>query len=210
MNPELLKSFLAVARNLNFTKAADQLTVTQPAVSRQIRQLEHELGVVLFERLGRSVALTDGGRALVPQAEQLLGQIDRVVEGIQEYRSADRGRLRIGASTTPGYYLLPPILERGSATRQLFERWMNKASVSLQETIELSSPEAIKALVRAGVGISFMSIYALKEDLRRGHLARLKVSGLRLTRPIYAVRHPDKHMSPAIRNFLALLPNARR
>ncbi|GMU84512.1 MAG: LysR family transcriptional regulator [Planctomycetota bacterium] len=286
MNPRPLRTFLAVARSLNFTKAAEELTITQPAVSRQIRQIEGELEVVLFERLGRSVELTDAGRALVPLAEQLLGQIDRVVEAVRRYGTAAHGRLRIGASTTPGYYLLPPILgrfrrahpgvelqftvenslaierrilhneldlgfvgghlasealsiepiaedeivcfstpdhplaarrrvqakslgdqtwvvrERGSATRELFEQWLNKAGAVLHKTIELSSPEAIKALVRVGVGISFMSIHALQDDLRRGELKRIRLAGLRLSRPIYLVRHPDKHISPALRAFL--------
>lgn len=294
MNTDILKSFLAVARRLNFTKAAEELMLTQPAVSRQIRQLERELGVVLFERLGRTVQLTDAGRELIPLGEELLGQADRVVEAVRRYGTGERGLLRIGASTTPGCYLLPPILgsfrrthpgvelrisvensqaierrvlhneldlgfvgghprtdglraesiatdeivcftaphhvlavrkrvsasslaaqtwvvrERGSATRQLFEQRLKQAGAAMHDTIELSSPEAIKALVRAGVGISFMSIHGLKDEFQQGHVSRINLPGPRLYRPIYLVRHPDKHMSLAIRRFLELLRDPQR
>jgi len=289
MNPELLRSFLTVARCLNFTKAAEQLMLTQPAVSRQIRQLERELGVVLFERLGRTVQLTDAGRELVSLGEQLIGQVDRVAEAVRRFGTTETGLLRVGASTTPGYYLLPPILgrfrrahpgvelhftvenslaierrilhneldlgfvglhptggalqvesiaddeivcfgpddhslstrkrvtpksledqtwvvrEKGSATRQLFEQWLNNTGAAMHKTIELDSPEAIKALVREGVGISFISILGITEELRRGQLKRINLPRPRLTRPIYLVRHPDKHISPVIAALLSLL-----
>lgn len=289
MNTGLLKTFLTVARCLHFSKAAEELLLTQPAVSRQIRQLESDLGVVLFERLGRSVLLTDAGRELCSLGESLLGQIDRVREAVRGFGNAERGLLRIGASTTPGYYILPRILgcfrrahpgvelrftvensltierrilyndldlgfigthpagavlraesmakdeivcfgpadhplanrkrvpptalvketwlvrEEGSATRVAFEKWLRDAGAALRHTIELRSPEAIKAMVREGVGISFMSIMGVQEELHRGQLKQINISGSRLTRAIYLVRHPDKHISPTIREFLALL-----
>lgn len=93
VNPELLRTFLAVSRHANFTRAAEERLLSQPAASRQIRQLEGELGVPLFERLGKAVHLTDAGRRLVPLAEDLLGQMERVVEAIRSYGDPQHGRM---------------------------------------------------------------------------------------------------------------------
>ena len=110
MNPIHLKTFLSVAKHRNYSHAGKELFLSQPAVSRQMRQLEQELGVLLFEQIGKVVDLTDAGRTLQREAERLLGSIERVAEIVMEHRSATEGRLRVGASTTPGFYLLPPII----------------------------------------------------------------------------------------------------
>ncbi len=110
MNPVHLKTFLSVAKHRNYSHAGKELFLSQPAVSRQIRQLEQVLGVRLFEQIGKVVELTDAGRTLQREADRLLGSIERVAENVTAHRSAAEGRLRIGASTTPGFYLLPPII----------------------------------------------------------------------------------------------------
>ena len=91
--------------------------------------------------------------------------------------------------------------EKGSATRRLVESWLGKRGVRIERAIELGCPEAVKALVAAGVGISAISVHGLS-DRSRLRLARLKVSGMRLKRPIYLVRHRDKHVSPVMEAFL--------
>jgi len=91
--------------------------------------------------------------------------------------------------------------EKGSATRELFERRWQAAGGSPRRTIELSSPEGIKALVRAGIGVSFLSVYAIAEECARKRLRRLRVPSLELTRPIYLVAHPDKCSSPNVQAF---------
>src|SRR5262247_3532908 len=106
MNPELLRTFLAVCRHRSFTRAAEERFLTQPAVSRQMKQLEERLGLRLFEKLGKTVDLTEAGRALQRHAEDLVGRTDRLVELVRSYGAGERGHLRIGASSTPGYYLL--------------------------------------------------------------------------------------------------------
>jgi len=110
MNPVHLKTFLSVAKHRNYSHAGKELFLSQPAVSRQMRQLEQQLGLRLFEQIGKAVELTDAGRTLQREADRLLGNIERVAEIVMEHRSATDGRLRIGASTTPGFYLLPPII----------------------------------------------------------------------------------------------------
>src|SRR5688572_30586814 len=110
MNPANLRTFLAVEKHLNYTHAARELLLSQPAVSRQIRQLERDLGVQLFEQLGKRLYLTDAGKTLLREASRLLGNLDRVREAMVAHQEAHHGALRLGASTTPGIYLLPPVL----------------------------------------------------------------------------------------------------
>lgn len=112
VDPYHLRTFLAVRKHLNYTRAAEELLLSQPAVSRQIHQLEQALAVTLFERIGRSVHLTDAGRTLALEAERILGDLERAGEAVRAHGSPGRGRLRIGASTTPGFYLLPEPLGR--------------------------------------------------------------------------------------------------
>jgi DNA-binding transcriptional LysR family regulator len=90
------------------------------------------------------------------------------------------------------------VREKGSATRDLFERWLHAAGGKLSKTIELNSPEGIKAMVGAGIGISFLSIHAIRDEWRRKQVRLLPITGLHLTRPIYLVMHPDKHVSPDV------------
>lgn len=109
---DLLRTFLVVRERGNLTRAADALFVTQPAVSRRIGRLERSLGVPLFERLGRALCLTEAGEALARDAATLVGASERLAETVRARQSGEQGRLRIGASTTPGLYLLPDALLR--------------------------------------------------------------------------------------------------
>lgn len=107
MTPDQLRTFLAVARHLNYTHAAAALHLSQPAVWRQVRQLERELGSPLVEYVGKSLFLTDAGRSLQSDAESLLAHHARVESELRAHETGSRGRLRVGASGTPGHYLLP-------------------------------------------------------------------------------------------------------
>jgi DNA-binding transcriptional LysR family regulator len=114
-DPVLLKTFLAVRRHGNLTRAAEDLFVTQSAVSRRIERLEKSLGLPLFERLGKTLHPTEAGVALSREAASLLGSVDRMAETVRAHRDGDAGRVRIGASTTPGLYVLPGVLRRFQA-----------------------------------------------------------------------------------------------
>lgn len=292
MNPHHLRTFLAVRKHRNYTRAAEELFLTQPAVSRQMRQLEEELGVRLFEQIGKSLHLTDAGETLAAEAEKLLGAMERTTEAVRFHRSAEVGSVRIGASTTPGFYLLPDLLgrfhrrfpkvalhytvenslrieqmlvrneldlgfvganlpsrelelkplledeivcftspshrltkvrriapssleeemwiirEKGSATRRLFEHWLSSRKGTIRKAIELGCPEACKALVRAGIGLSFMSVHGLRSEFQAKRLVRVPVTGMPLKRPIFLARHSEKRNSPVMETFLQIVESA--
>ncbi len=289
MNPHHLRTFLAVQKHLNFTRAAEEVYLSQPAVSRQVRQLERELGVRLFEQIGKRIDLTDAGRTFAREAERLLGDIERVSEAVQGHRTVEAGTLRIGACTSLGLYVLPSILGRfhrahprvelgyvvsnsvsierrlvrndldlgfvgafaasteirtepllddeivcfagkdhplarrrridpralqdeilvlrepGSGTREMFESWAKARRLRFDRVIQVTGPEVLKSVVRGGVGFSCASLWGVRDDIRRGRMARLGVEGFRLKRPILVAWHRDKRFSPVMEGFLKLV-----
>jgi DNA-binding transcriptional LysR family regulator len=107
-----LKVFDTVARRLSFTKAADELYITQPAVTKHIKQLENHFKLPLFERKGNTVSLTTAGQLLLKHTESLQ-QISRRLEyEINLLNESHKGSLKLGASTTVFQYVLPPLLAR--------------------------------------------------------------------------------------------------
>ena len=106
-----LRYFVAVAEELHFGRAAERLHIAQPPLSRQIRDLERELGTALFERVARGVELTHAGRAFLPQARLTLSQAERAQRTAQRAALGEIGRLRVGfmeAATYSG--ILPNVL----------------------------------------------------------------------------------------------------
>ncbi len=112
MELRLLRTFAAVAELRHFAKAADRCNLSQPAVSHQIRLLEEELGAPLLNRAGRRVSLTVAGELLLEDARRILAAVDRARERVQGISVGALGRVRIGATETPGLYVLPTIIER--------------------------------------------------------------------------------------------------
>ncbi|WP_347490968.1 selenium metabolism-associated LysR family transcriptional regulator [Desulfoscipio sp. XC116] len=110
MNFKQLEAFVRVAELQSFTRAAGQLYMSQPAVSFQIKALEEDLSVTLFQRSERKVTLTEAGRLLYPEAKQMLGHYDKIRAGLDALRGLKSGHMVIGASTIPGEYLLPGII----------------------------------------------------------------------------------------------------
>lgn len=262
--------FRKVAEHLGFRKAAEELYLTQPAVSLQIKALEEDLGVKLFDRTGTHVELTAAGKILLRyagQASSLLAQAEHEISAL----SGDHaGHLALGASTTIAQYVLPRMLsaflkqfprvhatlisgnteqvvdhikenkialgliegparsrevkadpflrdtlvlivpaahelaerssiscadlqkaplllrERGSGTRRVVELALEKHGIrhsSLNITMELDSSEAIKSAVEAGLGVGFISHWAIAKDLRLGRSFKIiDVEGLEIKR----------------------------
>lgn len=293
IDPDLLRTFLAVHRHRGITRAAEALYVSQPAVTRRLARLERLLGLRLLERLGRTIQLTEAGVALRQEAEEVLGSLDRLAESVRAHRDGERGRIRVGASTTPGLYVLPRLLVRfqeqnphidltfgidnslhieqrllmneldvgfvgahlthralrlgvlmqdrilfytskddplarrgrieprdlnqqtlvarepGSATRRLVDRWMARRKARPRRTLEIGCPEAAKPLVRAGVGLSYMSHLGLEGEGGAG-LASLQPIGQPLTRPIYVATHTRKVLDGPLERLVGLVASATK
>ncbi|MBS1213955.1 MAG: LysR family transcriptional regulator [Proteobacteria bacterium] len=100
-----LKLFEAVARNLSFTRAAEELHLTQPAVSIQVKQLEENVGLPLFEQLGKRIYLTDTGKALQALCENILGALASFEMEVADRKGLKQGKLRLGVTTTAKYFV---------------------------------------------------------------------------------------------------------
>ena len=112
LNLHHLRVFAAVAESGGFSRAAVALRLSQPAVSKSVRELEREVGLALFDRAGRTPRLTDAGSTLLTRARELFG-VERLAEDeLGSLRGLERGVLRAGASTTVATYFLPQLLAR--------------------------------------------------------------------------------------------------
>jgi DNA-binding transcriptional LysR family regulator len=262
--------FRAVAEQLSFRKAAEELYLTQPAVSLQIKALEEDVGVQLFDRTGAHITLTAAGRVLLTYCEQVKTLLAQTKHEIAAISGEHVGQLALGASTTIAQYVLPRLLgefrrehprvnptlisgnteriveavekqkialgfiegparsrevktqpfledelvliastahewterasvscseiasvpllmrERGSGTRHVIELALERKGVkrnSLRIVMELDSTEAIKSAVEAGLGIGFVSRWAIAKDMRLGNSFKIvEVEGLRIER----------------------------
>lgn len=111
MNLHHLRIFYTVAQRRSITRAANELLLSQPAVSLQLKTLEKELGLPLFERGGPSLRLTQAGEVLYRAAVSILHAKDEAERAISELRGGSKGRLILGAGTTGGMYVLPHIVQ---------------------------------------------------------------------------------------------------
>jgi DNA-binding transcriptional LysR family regulator len=292
--PNQLRTFLAVARRLSFTRAAEELHLTQPAVSTHVRKLERAVGGALFEQIGRRVTLTATGHLLYRFAEQVLALEDELRAEIADVQDVCQGALAIGTSTTVGISVLPDLLRRyrqahplvrlqvrignfpevvhglldgqldvglmpnetadarlddrlasvavveddlvlvvapghrwtaqeyvepedlagepfvlpgaGSRLRPQVEEVLAPYGVTPDVVAESNSLIAIARVVETGIGVSLISRLAVADELAQHRLCEVKLRGIDAPRPVYLLIHRDKHRSPAIRAFQALLP----
>lgn len=105
-----LQVFHTVARRLSFTKAAEELYITQPAVTKHIREIETHFKLQLFERKGNKIKLTPAGETLLAHTEELFTVYRNLEFDMNSFTQRHSGKLRIGASTTVAQYVLPPVL----------------------------------------------------------------------------------------------------
>jgi DNA-binding transcriptional LysR family regulator len=132
MNLNQLKVFHITAKVQSFTRAAEALFLTQPGISKHIKDLEEDYGLRLFDRLGKRVVLTQAGEVLYTSTEKIFNIIDQTKVEIDEFRGLDRGTLNIGASITIGTYILPDILGR---FRRAYPRLNISLDISLNREI---------------------------------------------------------------------------
>ncbi len=148
MEVNQLKYFVAIAECGSFRKAAGHCNVAQPSLSQQIMKLERSLGHRLFDRLGRRIALTDAGHALLPRAKSILAGIEGAKRSIAIDVERGLGPIVVGAIPTIAPYLLP-------ATIQRFRRGYAEAELSVREDL---TDSLLAALEAAEIDIAFMSL----------------------------------------------------
>ena len=187
-----LHTFHLVALHQSVSKAAQRLGISQPAVTQQIRRLEHHLGVALFDRAGRRIVLTDAGDTLDAFAERIFHLVDGARDAMDSLAGLRSGQLRIGASRTAGEYYVAGLLDR-------FKQRYPGVTVSLS----VGNSEAILARVldfglHAGLVAgpaedpSAISLPVIRDDL----LAILSTGHPLCGRPIVGIR--DLHRYPVI------------
>lgn len=116
-----LTAFVHVAQHGSFSGAADDLHLTQPAISKRVAALEANLGTRLFDRIGRSVTLTEAGRTLLPRAQRILAEIRDSRRALKDLSGAVAGNLLVGTSHHVGLHRLPPVLRSFTARHPAVE-----------------------------------------------------------------------------------------
>jgi DNA-binding transcriptional LysR family regulator len=112
MDNQNLKAFITVAELGSFSESAEQLHLTQSAISKRIAQLEQQMGKKLFDRIARQVTLTEAGKALLPRARRILQEYENALQAINDLSGEASGTLRLAISHHLGLHRLPPILEQ--------------------------------------------------------------------------------------------------
>jgi DNA-binding transcriptional LysR family regulator len=274
----------AVARNLSFTKAADELHLTQPAVSMQIKQIEESIGLPLFEQVGKKVFLTEAGQEMYNYSRSIQQQLAEAEAIIEDLKGIKRGTLTIAVASTANYFapkilaafkenyqnvtfsldvtnrkgllehldnndtdlvimgrppanmeveaesfmdnplvaIAPPdhplagkhaipivtlsketfiIREQGSGTRNAIEQFFAEHGFEVTTSLSMSSNEAIKQAVQAGLGLGILSMHTLELELELKRLAILDVESFPILRNWYIVHRKGKRLSPVAHAF---------
>lgn len=285
-----LKLFLAVCNcDFNTTRAANELHTTQPAVSLAIRELEQYYGVVLFDRIGRRLKITEAGQRFQEYAFHIITLFDDMEKGMRDWDSF--GILRVGASITIGSQFLPNYVktfyshypgtevravigpsdyleqkilnseldfaliegithipsfiseeymedyltvicptnsslcqrqeitidefrsqnfllrERGSGTREVFERVIEQAGFMVTPIWEATSTTALVNAVINGLGISVLPYRMVVGPLKRGLVSTISVKGLSFQRKFHIIYHKEKFLTSSAKAFMELCRN---
>ncbi|MCE0523302.1 MAG: LysR substrate-binding domain-containing protein [Methylacidiphilales bacterium] len=158
-----LRYFVVVAEEQNVTRAAERLHVSQPPLSRQIRDLEEELGVGLFQRTAKSLALTEAGKIFLVEARAVLLRAEKAVQTVRAVASGERGQLRVGYAPSLTVELLPAAL-------RLFEKKCPGVHVTLHD---LSTEECVQRLTARKLDVA-LTVRPSESSMRGLGFVRLK------------------------------------
>lgn len=279
-----LQVFLTIVECKSITKAASTLSLTQPAVSIQLKNLQDQFDIRLTEQVGKQIYITDFGLEIAAMAGRILNEVSAINFKTEQYKGVLTGRLKLAIVST-GKYIMPYFLsgflkkhqgidlmmdvtnkskvlqslesnevdlalvsvlpekmpieeellltnqlyltgtvgenfdkgpypktilnqlpliyrEKGSATRAAMEKFMAKSGVKARKTMELTSNEAVKQAIMAGLGYSIMPLIGIHHELITGRMQIIPVSGL----PIYTnwriIWLKNKHLSPVANMYL--------
>jgi len=287
MDIHQLRVFASVYKNRSFSRASEDLHLTQPTISNHIKTLEDEFGCKLFDRLGRSIIPTKEAEVLYTHALEIIEKAATLDEAIREIKKDLTGKLIIGASTIPGVYLMPRMMtefrkkypeisfqiqisdsrgildsiskhdlllgivgaklgneqityvpfvedqliviaspvkveqksipfkalttyplilrEEGSGTRKETEKFLESKGLSLDD-FQISgifgSTDAVKQAVKAGLGISILSKFAVADELEHEILQEIAITDLQMKRRFYIVVHKKRTLPRAYEIFL--------
>ncbi|NRA37199.1 MAG: LysR family transcriptional regulator [Planctomycetes bacterium] len=288
---EQLFGTMSVARHGSFTKAAQELGLSQPALSRQVMSLEKQIGIKIFDRVGRSVRLTNVGEEFINKIEPLLEEISRLTVNLAASGGTMAGRVRLGATESVAVHALPAILRgflqqnkrvalrllcktsellpdlvsngdidiavtavehdaqtlrsvklwsedivlvlptshkarsrniasyanedfvllpSSTITRRLIDTKLREKNVQLKVALEHSSPEVIKAMVTAGMGLAILPEPTVRKEVRRGELVAWPLNDLEIKRDIVALSDPRREPWPAEEVLLKALQDYGR
>ncbi|MEA1890219.1 MAG: LysR family transcriptional regulator [Pseudomonadota bacterium] len=279
-----IEVFNAVARLQNYTRAAEQLHMSQPAVSMQIKQLENSIGLPLFEQIGKKIRLTHAGKHMYSYGRNMADLLEEADEVFEAIKGVERGALSISVATTASHFatrllaefskqhsgitislditnrealrrqlernerdlvimgqapegmevtaepfmdnplvMIAPaehplgtekniplkhfedehfvVRETGSGTRSAIQRFFDLHGVPFNTGIEMSSNEAIKQAVEAGLGLGIVSIHTLELELETGRLVILDVEDFPIIRHWHIVQRSGKRLSPVAQAF---------
>lgn len=163
-----LSTFVAVAEELNFHRAAERLTMAQPAVSRIVLELEERLGVKLLERTTRRVRLTESGRYLLEEAQAILGRVEVAENTVRLLSSGTKAILRIGYTTITGHSLVPDIARE-------FRR--SNPQVRLELTY-MTSPEQRDRILQDEIDLGFIEGHFQSSEIESRPVARHRLMAL--------------------------------
>lgn len=282
-----LQVFLKVTQTQSITKASEELHLTQPAVSIQLRNFQDQFDIPLTEVVGRKLFITDFGKEIAIAAERILNEVNAINFKTLAYKGQLSGRLKLSVVST-GKYIIPYFLtdflkqhegielildvtnkakvveslennevdfslvsvlpnhlqvekedlmqnklflvgnkqvvfdkkyyekdifetlpliyrEKGSGTRHTMEKYVEENKVSVRKKMELTSNEAVKQAVIAGLGYSIMPLIGIKNELLNGDLQIIPVNGLPIITTWHLIWLKGKNFSPVAKAFLNYL-----
>jgi DNA-binding transcriptional LysR family regulator len=198
MDFEQLKAFLEVARSSSFSRAAEKLFRTQPAISTQIRTLESEIGARLFDRTGGRVKLTAGGKLFLQYAEQALAAKRNAIRAVADLERVPRGDLVVSANEATCLYILPQVFAR-------FKQQYPLVAVSIARNERAATLEAVLSQ-EVDFGVVSMPVHDPRLDALPLHKDELVV----ITPPGHALARSGKARLEEIAQHPLLLPKQGR
>lgn len=285
-----LRSLATVADLGSITRTAEKLNLTPPAIHKQLRCLQTELGVQLYEKVGRRLQLTPAAEIVLPYLRELLANYDAAIEALNEWKGVKKGLVRIGTGPTMSSYILPSLLKefrrkfpavdlfvetgntlallenlgkglldltlivssglpeepafsvqmewpfeivfvsspqkvpkkcmvsdlsrfpfilfkKGSRVGNLIDRYFAEVRFHPRVVMRFDNPEAIKAMMRTGLGISMLAMWTVGADLRKGSLQLIHQREHPLISKIALVVRKSRYVSPAVAEFIELARN---
>jgi DNA-binding transcriptional LysR family regulator len=153
MEMSQIRYTLAASRTLNFTRAAEECNVTQPALTKGIKALEEELGAPLFLREGRRVMLSGFGQSMLPHLRQIVDEAEAARTLAENYRLLDKTPLRLGVLSTIGHMRLAPFLAKLEATHTGLELAVSEGAMpQLREDLDAGRIDAAILTVMPDIG----------------------------------------------------------